>query len=264
MAHSFQELAVSILAFRERESKQYGRSNLIHIADECLRAISQEPSDSRTSEKFADTEENSPSPARNAGSTRLAGSMCSAEASPAKTSATLASERESTENAADSGASTQESFANYDPATSSWRTSQPCLDGEWSEFSETWPRAGMTRSGRVYELPMLVRPTEENESGLWPTPRAIYGEHPGMSDSRHLTGAVQFWPTPRASDATGGFWTNHEDGRQGGPGLKEVIRGQLNPTWVEWLMGYPPGWTALEDSGTPSSRKSRSSSAEGL
>ena len=23
--------------------------------------------------------------------------------------------------------------------------------------------------------------------------------------------------------------------------------GQLNPTWVEWLMGFPGGWTALED-----------------
>ena len=23
--------------------------------------------------------------------------------------------------------------------------------------------------------------------------------------------------------------------------------GQLNPTWVEWLMGYPEGWTDLED-----------------
>jgi hypothetical protein len=24
--------------------------------------------------------------------------------------------------------------------------------------------------------------------------------------------------------------------------------GQLNPTWVEWLMGYPFGWTDCEDS----------------
>jgi hypothetical protein len=23
--------------------------------------------------------------------------------------------------------------------------------------------------------------------------------------------------------------------------------GQLNPTWVEWLMGFPLGWTDLED-----------------
>lgn len=32
--------------------------------------------------------------------------------------------------------------------------------------------------------------------------------------------------------------------------------GQLNPTWVEWLMGFPLGWTACMASVTPSSRKS--------
>ena len=34
----------------------------------------------------------------------------------------------------------------------------------------------------------------------------------------------------------------------------------LNPTWVEWLMGFPLGWTALEHSATRSSRRSRKSS----
>jgi hypothetical protein len=36
--------------------------------------------------------------------------------------------------------------------------------------------------------------------------------------------------------------------------------GQLNPMWVEWLMGFPPDWTALNASETPSSRRSRKSS----
>ena len=27
--------------------------------------------------------------------------------------------------------------------------------------------------------------------------------------------------------------------------------GLLNPTWVETLMGYPPGWTAFAPSETP-------------
>jgi hypothetical protein len=38
--------------------------------------------------------------------------------------------------------------------------------------------------------------------------------------------------------------------------------GRLNPQWVEWLMGYPIGWTALNASETPSFRKSRKSSAK--
>jgi len=25
------------------------------------------------------------------------------------------------------------------------------------------------------------------------------------------------------------------------------LGGSLNPTWVEWLMGYPEGWTDLKD-----------------
>ena len=37
--------------------------------------------------------------------------------------------------------------------------------------------------------------------------------------------------------------------------------GQLNPTWVEWLMGFPLGWTDLGPSATRSSRKSSSGSA---
>jgi hypothetical protein len=32
--------------------------------------------------------------------------------------------------------------------------------------------------------------------------------------------------------------------------------GALNPTWVEWLMGFPLGWTDLGPSETRSSRRS--------
>jgi len=39
-----------------------------------------------------------------------------------------------------------------------------------------------------------------------------------------------------------------------------VVTGSLNPTWVEWLMGYPLGWTVCMPSATPLSRKSPKSS----
>jgi len=32
---------------------------------------------------------------------------------------------------------------------------------------------------------------------------------------------------------------------------KKMGCGSLNPAWVEWLMGYPIGWTDLEDSEMP-------------
>jgi hypothetical protein len=57
----------------------------------------------------------------------------------------------------------------------------------------------------------------------WPTPVA--------SD---LQAAVLQWPTPTA---------NRWDGLQS-HGVN-AISGSLNPTWVEWLQGYPLGWTEL-------------------
>ena len=70
------------------------------------------------------------------------------------------------------GQSTPELLARYDRATSSWRTSQLCLDGALSEFSETWPRSGTMRNGTAYQLPPLVPLTDATASGSWPTPSA--------------------------------------------------------------------------------------------
>jgi DNA (cytosine-5)-methyltransferase 1 len=45
--------------------------------------------------------------------------------------------------------------------------------------------------------------------------------------------------------------------------LNEVVHrdtpGPLNPTWVEWLMGFPLAWTASASSATPASRSKRPS-----
>ena len=45
-------------------------------------------------------------------------------------------------------------------------------------------------------------------------------------------------------------------------GGREKTTGQLNPTWVEWLMGYPTGWTDLNVSEIVSSHKSPTTSEE--
>jgi len=190
---------------------------------------------------------------------------------------------------------------NYDPATSSCRTSQLCLVEGWSVFSETWPRSGMMRNGTAYRLPPLVRLTDETEHGLWQTPVAddAVNRTAGKYNSRgepKLSAQVKIWPTPsvkgnhnrKGASPTSGdglstavkksLWptptrvTNSGGAalcKWGGAGSREKLRqmvsseelnGALNPTWVEWLMGFPLEWTALEDWGTPSSRKSRKSS----
>lgn len=37
--------------------------------------------------------------------------------------------------------------------------------------------------------------------------------------------------------------------------LSEQVGGHLNPPWVEWLMGWPIGWTDLEPLGTDKFRQ---------
>jgi DNA (cytosine-5)-methyltransferase 1 len=59
------------------------------------------------------------------------------------------------------------------------------------------------------------------------------------------------WPTPRASDfkgATSAEAMSKAAARGFNPNLPEATAasvggGKLNPTWVEWLMGWPLGWT---------------------
>jgi hypothetical protein len=67
-----------------------------------------------------------------------------------------------------------------------------------------------------------------------------------------LASAVKIWPTPNASDhiqrKTSKSWA--EQGRVNyvlsNPEITGVTGGQLNPMWVEWLMGWPLGWTDLK------------------
>jgi integrase len=66
----------------------------------------------------------------------------------------------STERARVFGQSTPAWLASFDPDTSSWRTSQLSLLGGLDEFSGTWPRSGMTRSGTAYQLQPLAPLTE--------------------------------------------------------------------------------------------------------
>jgi len=175
------------------------------------------------------------------------------------------------------GLNLPESFANYDPATLSWRTSQYSLLEGLTKFSHPWPKWGTMRNGSVYQLPPLVRRISDGECSLLPTPSASsYGNNRGGSAGRvgpirHSLQSMarhNLWPTPVAKDAQGARnatsvrkpGSQHNDGRtltdavilSGDATLEEtekgnrVVGGALNPRWVEWLMGFPVGWTALD------------------
>ena len=106
----------------------------------------------------------------------------------------------------------------------------------------------------------------------WPTPTSSdaakgYSGSPGQANERGkqtLSGAVNSWPTPKASDALGSGQASRYE-IEGRWNLRDAIpsrvgTGPLSPTWVEWLMGFPTGWTDLGDSATRSSRRSPSGS----
>jgi DNA (cytosine-5)-methyltransferase 1 len=145
------------------------------------------------------------------------------------------------------------------------------------------PTAGPSRGGASWGLEDMVRmwptPAATDAEPITGgqqyvtrtgTIRAKYGK---TSSNRGLGATVQMWRTPRANDWKGGVTgkngsqrsesdyflpdqvnaaeglilptptANRWDGLQSHG--KNVISGQLNPTWVEWLQGFPMNWTEV-------------------
>jgi hypothetical protein len=126
-----------------------------------------------------------------------------------------------------------------------------------------------------------VRDAQGKVPAMWPTPcasdhlsnasetpqrwleRSQEKRDQGVNLQFPLRIAAQMFPTPTLQDASnnGGPSQRHRNSLP----LNAVAGGSLNPTWVEWLMGFPLGWTALDASETPSSRKlSKSSGGQSL
>jgi hypothetical protein len=108
------------------------------------------------------------------------------------------------------------------------------------------------RDGECLALTMPALRTSEKESGFWPAIRASDGERGGRGD---LLQAVRGnsnkhfrkYPTPKANDAEKRGNFNAHDKRNGLVGAVRLEQpGLLSPDWIEWLMGWPIGWTALE------------------
>jgi hypothetical protein len=109
----------------------------------------------------------------------------------------------------------------------------------------------------------------ENQKILWPTPRSSKimnmtmesalnrientGYHSNLEEKVALE-EQKMLPTPTARDYKGARKpeTLKKAGRNENNSLPDKIaayqKGTLNPNWVEWLMGYPPGWTDISDS----------------
>ena len=199
------------------------------------------------------------------------------EAFRAKTSASQETGLELTESEAECGTTWPASLAKFDRDTCSWKTAQLSLLGDLEEFSETWPQWGLMRNGVCWERQTLALLTNEGVSGswqsTWPTPNCngyrsdgelailartleSHAEYLGMSHRAASSKRDRYWPTATAT-AHKGWSPNHHrantNDRLDYTIEREAFRpGQqtppmrLNPNWVEWLMGWPIGHTALE------------------
>lgn len=93
---------------------------------------------------------------------------------------------------------------------------------------------------------------------LWPTPTRSDGTggpgNQGRSEGPNLRTAVsRSWPTPCASASKGSSPASlvRKTGKsRSNDRIDHAVMasdgGQLNPAWVEWLMGWPIGWTELK------------------
>lgn len=158
------------------------------------------------------------------------------------------------------------------------RLSERHTDGNGSRLLPT-VTATVGEKGGPNQRDSSGRPGLQMAAMLWPTPdtqngrdgsktrKALKGRH-GLS----LHHAVSIWPTPTARDYKDGTAQScqnvPENGLLGravhsrkilGGGTEQAQEagessagagGQLNPTWVEWLMGFPLGWTDLNVSET--------------
>lgn len=131
--------------------------------------------------------------------------------------------------------------------SSVWRSTQCYL---------TW-KVSATPAKRLYfQLVPSMPPTDGTDVLFWPTPTAR--DHKGANSMEHLTrpgggknhtgqlaNAVKLFPTPTARDYRSPDLNPDSKRFSQKTELPSVVGGQLNPTWVEWLMGFPNGWTDL-------------------
>ena len=182
--------------------------------------------------------------------------------------------QELTESVAECGEKWRGSFAKWSQDSYSWKTHQCSLLGDLDEFSEIWPRWGLMRHGECWEQQTLEQTIRGTESGLspngvdsfhtpnttgldggsnsrkalkkkmeqWPTP-CLPGNG-GTNGKTKLKKMLAQYPTPTCHNAKEGDYPAEHARRT--PSLATHAGGKLNPMWVEWLMGWPLGWTDLK------------------
>lgn len=158
-----------------------------------------------------------------------------------------------------------DSWMKYDPLSSSWKTCPTFVQKDWPKPLGTFPKEGLIVGGYVYPLRKSVPHINENGGSYLPTPiatRGGYNQSPGANSKKRLSLETMArrnqWPTPTARANRDCLGERRRNSMALEPLCNQIqgtVGGTLNPMWVEWLMGYPSGWTVCEPWAMPSCRR---------
>lgn len=146
---------------------------------------------------------------------------------PAKTLVPQGNEKALVEREAEYGKKWPELSVKYCRDSSSWKTHRSLLEEVLPWSSVTLPRWGMTVNGFVLRHPTLERPINGIGSGSSPD-------------------GLTFFHTPNCSGMDGGSNSRRALRQRQAAHGNPPERGPINPEFVEWLMGWPIGWTELK------------------
>ena len=144
----------------------------------------------------------------------------------AKTLVPQEKEQELMESAAGCGEKWRASFTKYDPDSCSWKTHQCSLLEDLEPFLETWPQWGLMRDGECWEQRTLEQTIRGTEFGLLlPTPRSSMYQNRNWWFRKNPMGNLEELPSMYPNE------------------FGHLIGKKINPRWLEWMMGWPIGWT---------------------
>lgn len=141
-------------------------------------------------------------------------------------------------------------------ASGFWRTPDTGAGGEISaEKAADFAMRKTRASGSVIQLRLC---DQVRHPQLWPTPTVCGNNNrKGLSKTSGdgLATAVLTYPTPKCQDAGAALFDRrkgnlgeviHGKYLNGGSATPQTKSARLNPNWVEWLMGWPIGYTDLK------------------
>lgn len=128
------------------------------------------------------------------------------------------------------------------------------IEGELMQCPEHWERRSKEKAAAGIHLQLPLRVAVR----MLPTQRASDGSHGGRVTPRKARNGVNLieavsaltFATPTVNDSKNSTLPPSMINRDSLVG--DLLRagvpagGRLNPSWVEWLMGWPIGWTACE------------------